>query len=675
MDELDIKLNQYYGGKVVRKDLTKSIKEGANVPSYVLEYLLGMYCATDDAEDIEQGVSMVKHVLADNFVRPDEAEKIKSKIRERGRYKIIDKVSAKLNEHTDCYEGIIFNININKVYIDDAYVKKYEKLLCGGIWCIIDMEYLYDENAKGSPFTISSLKPIQMPATDLEEYIEGRKHFTLDEWIEVICRSVGMEPSNLDENTRWHLVARMIPFVENNYNICELGPRGTGKSYVYDELSPYSILISGGQTTVANLFYNMGKHQVGLVGTWDVVAFDEVAGINMKDKDGIQIMKGYMANGSFSRGKESINANASMVFVGNINGSIENLVRVSHLLSPFPKDMIDTAFFDRFHHYLPGWEIPKMRPEYFTDAFGFISDYFSECLREMRKHNFSDAIQKYSRLGKDLNQRDTIAVKRTVSGLVKLLFPDGSYQKEDVRKCLEYALIGRRRIKEQLKKIGGLEFFDVHFSYIDLEDGEERYVSTPENGGSALIPEGEMQAGSLYGIAHQPGDGQIGLVRLDLQVMAGNGKFTHTGFGSGSAISDELKEAVNYCRSNLSRITQASKFSESEMHMKATDINGIGTLQGLELAVFVSLVSGLTGRPLQPQMCVLGSMSIGGTIIPTSDLAGALQIAADAGAKRILLPVADMMQYSKVPADLVSKFSLEIYSDPVDAAFKALGIK
>ncbi len=675
MDELDIKLNQYYGGKVVRKDLTKSIKEGANVPSYVLEYLLGMYCATDDAEDIEQGVSMVKHVLADNFVCPDEAEKIKSKIRERGRYKIIDKVSAKLNEHTDCYEGIIFNININKVYIDDAYVKKYEKLLCGGIWCIIDMEYLYDENAKGSPFTISSLKPIQMPATDLEEYIEGRKHFTLDEWIEVICRSVGMEPSNLDENTRWHLVARMIPFVENNYNICELGPRGTGKSYVYDELSPYSILISGGQTTVANLFYNMGKHQVGLVGTWDVVAFDEVAGINMKDKDGIQIMKGYMANGSFSRGKESINANASMVFVGNINGSIENLVRVSHLLSPFPKDMIDTAFFDRFHHYLPGWEIPKMRPEYFTDAFGFISDYFSECLREMRKHNFSDAIQKYFRLGKDLNQRDTIAVKRTVSGLLKLLFPDGSYQKEDVRKCLEYALIGRRRIKEQLKKIGGLEFFDVHFSYIDLEDGEERYVSTPENGGSALIPEGEMQAGSLYGIAHQPGDGQIGLVRLDLQVMAGNGKFTHTGFGSGSAISDELKEAVNYCRSNLSRITQASKFSESEMHMKATDINGIGTLQGLELAVFVSLVSGLTGRPLQPQMCVLGSMSIGGTVIPTSDLAGALQIAADAGAKRILLPVADMMQYSKVPADLVSKFSLEIYSDPVDAAFKALGIK
>ncbi len=675
MDVLDRKLNECYGGKVVRKDLTKRIKEGANVPSYVLEYLLGMYCATDNDEDIENGMNMVKHVLADNFVRPDESEKIKSKIRERGHYKIIDKVSAKLNERTDSYEGTIFNINISHVHIDDSYVKNYEKLLCGGIWCIIDMEYDFNENEKGNPFKIISLKPIQMPATDVEEYIDNRKHFSLDEWIEVICRSVGMEPANLDQQTRWHLVARMIPFVENNYNICELGPRGTGKSYVYDELSPYSILISGGQTTVANLFYNMGRHTVGLVGTWDVVAFDEVAGINLKDKDGIQIMKGYMANCSFSRGKESINANASMVFVGNINGSIENLVKVSHLLSPFPKDMIDTAFFDRFHHYLPGWEIPKMRPEFFTDAYGFISDYFSECLREMRKRSFSDAIQKYFRLGKDLNQRDTIAVKKTVSGLLKLLFPDGNYGKEDVRACLEYALIGRRRIKEQLKKIGGLEFYDVHFSYIDLEDGEERYVSTPEQGGSTLIPEGDLQPGSLYGIAHQPGEGNLGLVRLDLQVMPGNGKFTHTGFGSGSAISDELKEAVNYCRSNLSRISQNARYAESEMHMKATDINGIGTLEGLELSVFISLVSGLTERPVQPQMCVLGSMSIGGTIIPTSDLPGALQIAADAGAKRILIPVADMMQYSKVPSDLISKFSLEVYSDPVDAAFKALGIK
>lgn len=676
MDELDRKLNECYGGKVVRKDLTKNIKEGANVPSYVLEYLLGMYCASDNEEEIQQGMQMVKKVLANNYVRPDEAEKVKSLIRERGHYKIIDKVTAKLNERTDSYQCDIFNIGLRGIHLDDDYVRKYEKLLCGGIWCILEITYNYDESSKTSPFQIESLKPIQMPSTDLQDFIDHRRNFTLDEWIEVICRSVGMEPTNLEPKVRWHLVARMIPFVENNYNICELGPRGTGKSYVYDELSPYSILISGGQTTVANLFYNMGRHTVGLVGTWDVVAFDEVAGINMKDKDGIQIMKGYMANGSFSRGKESINANASMVFVGNINGSIENLVKVSHLLAPFPKEMIDTAFFDRFHHYLPGWEIPKMRPEFFTDSYGFISDYFSECLRELRKRNFSDAITRYFRLGKDLNQRDVIAVKKTVSGLLKLLFPDGNFGKEDVRLCLEYALVGRRRIKEQLKKLGGLEFYDVHFSYIDLEDGEEHFVATPENGGSALIPEGELQPGSLYGIATQPGgDGNMGLVRLDLQVMSGNGKFTHTGFGSGSVINDELKEAVNYCRSNLSRISQSVHFGENEMHMKASDINGLGTLSGLELCVFVSLVSGLTNRSLLPQMCVLGSMSIGGSIIPTADLPGALQIAHDAGAKRILIPMADMVNFSKVPADLISKFSLEVYSDPVDAAYKALGIR
>lgn len=676
MDELDRKLNECYGGKVVRKDLTKNIKEGANVPSYVLEYLLGMYCASDNEEEIQQGMQMVKKVLANNYVRPDEAEKVKSLIRERGHYKIIDKVTAKLNERTDSYQCDIFNIGLRGIHLDDDYVRKYEKLLCGGIWCILEITYNYDESSKTSPFQIETLKPIQMPSTDLQDFIDHRRNFTLDEWIEVICRSVGMEPTNLEPKVRWHLVARMIPFVENNYNICELGPRGTGKSYVYDELSPYSILISGGQTTVANLFYNMGRHTVGLVGTWDVVAFDEVAGINMKDKDGIQIMKGYMANGSFSRGKESINANASMVFVGNINGSIENLVKVSHLLAPFPKEMIDTAFFDRFHHYLPGWEIPKMRPEFFTDSYGFISDYFSECLRELRKRNFSDAITRYFRLGKDLNQRDVIAVKKTVSGLLKLLFPDGNFGKEDVRLCLEYALVGRRRIKEQLKKLGGLEFYDVHFSYIDLEDGEEHFVATPENGGSALIPEGELQPGSLYGIATQPGgDGNMGLVRIDLQVMSGNGKFTHTGFGSGSVINDELKEAVNYCRSNLSRISQSVHFGENEMHMKATDINGLGTLSGLELCVFVSLVSGLTNRSLLPQMCVLGSMSIGGSIIPTADLPGALQIAHDAGAKRILIPMADMVNFSKVPADLISKFSLEVYSDPVDAAYKALGIR
>ena len=675
MDALDTKLNQSFAGKVVRKDLTKQIKEGANVPVYVLEYLLGMYCATDDEATIKDGILKVKQILADNYVRPDESEKIKAKIKEKGRYKIIDRVTAKLNEKADRYEGLLSNINIKNVIIDDSYIRRYEKLLAGGIWSILTLEYWFDENSKDSPFKIVELKPIQMPETDISDFIKHRQDFTLEEWIDIICRSVGMEPVNLDEKTKWHLVARMIPFVEKNFNICELGPRGTGKSYVYDEISPYSILISGGQTTVANLFYNMSTRTVGLVGMWDVVAFDEVAGINMKDKDGIQIMKGFMANGSFSRGKESVNADASMVFVGNINGSIENLVKTSHLLSPFPKDMIDTAFFDRFHHYLPGWEIPKMRPEFFTNAYGFISDYYAECLRELRKHNFSDVISQYFRLGKDLNQRDTIAVKRTVSGMVKLLFPDGKFTKEDIRKCLEYALIGRRRVKEQLKKIGGMEFYDVHFSYIDLEDNEEHFVGVPESGGKSLIPEGDLPAGTVYAIASNIDSGHKGLFRLDIQKMPGNGKLSETGFGGGTAVKEELKEAVNYVRSNLNRITQSAKYNDYEFHLKASDLNGIGNIKGLELAIFLSIVSGIAERPLLPQLAVIGSMSIGGAIIGSDNLGEFLQVAADSGAKKVLIPAVDMAQLGKAPIDLIAKFSLVIYSDPVDAAFKGMGLE
>ena len=674
MDALDTKLNQSFAGKVVRKDLTKQIKEGANVPVYVLEYLLGMYCATDDEATIKDGILKVKQILAENYVRPDESEKIKAKIKEKGRFKIIDRVTAKLNEKADRYEGLLSNINIKNVIIDDSYIRKYEKLLAGGIWSILTLEYWFDENSKDSPFKIVELKPIQMPETDISDFIKHRQDFTLEEWIDIICRSVGMEPVNLDEKTKWHLVARMIPFVEKNFNICELGPRGTGKSYVYDEISPYSILISGGQTTVANLFYNMSTRTVGLVGMWDVVAFDEVAGINMKDKDGIQIMKGFMANGSFSRGKESINADASMVFVGNINGSIENLVKTSHLLAPFPDDMIDAAFFDRFHHYLPGWEVPKMRPEFFTNAYGFITDYYAECLRELRKHNFSDVINRYFRLGKDLNQRDTIAVKRTTSGLVKLLFPDGNFTKEDLRKCLEYALIGRRRVKEQLKKIGGMEFYDVHFSYIDLEDNEEHFVGVPERGGTSIIPEGDLPAGTVYAIASNVDSGHKGLFRLDIQKMPGNGKISDTGFGGGTAIKEELKEAVNYVRSNLNRITQVAKYSDFEFHLKASDMNGIGNIKGLELAILLSIVSSITERSLLPQLVILGSMSIGGAIIGSDNLGEFLQVAADSGAKKVLIPAVDMSQLGKVPTDLISKFSLLIYSDPVDAAFKALGL-
>ncbi len=674
--DLNVKLNEYFAGKVVRKDFTKLIREGANVPVFVLEYLLGMYCSSMDETSITEGLDKVKKILKDNYVRPDEAEKVKSIIREKGLYKIIDKAEVKLNIKKDVYELRLSNLGVSNIEISSNYVKKYEKLLSGGIWCLITLEYLFDENSKqSSPFIVANLKPIQMPNMNMTEFYEGRNHFSVDEWIDIILRSIGMEPTNLDDNAKFHLIARMIPFVENNYNICELGPRGTGKSYVYDEISPNSILISGGQTTVANLFYNMGRRAIGLVGLWDIVAFDEVGGIKFKDKDGIQIMKGFMANGSFARGREHFNANASMVFIGNINGSIENLVKTSHLLNPFPKEMIDTAFFDRFHHYLPGWEIPKMRPEFFTDQYGFISDYLAEWMRELRKSTFADAISKYFKLGKDLNQRDTIAVKKTVSGLLKLLFPNGIYAKEDVKKCLEYALCGRRRIKEQLKKIGGMEFYDVHFSYIDLENNEEIYVSVPESGGKALIPEGELNPGSLYAVAGNSNSGHKGLIRLDLQRMPGSGKFSHTGFGKGNTVKEEIKEAVNFFRANLSSLQQNLKYTEFDFHLKLTDLNGINNLKDIELSVFISLVSSSLERSVLPQTVILGSMSIGGSVIGTQNLGDALQIAHDSGAKKILLPASDMAQISSVPPDLFTKFSLIIYSDPVNAVFKALGVE
>ncbi len=676
MDEnitIDALMNRTFPGKVVRKDLTKMVKEGANVPIYVLEYLLGMYCASDNEQVIQEGLENVKRILAENYVRPDEAEKVKSKIRERGSYKVIDKITVKLNEKRDVYEALLSNLGVKGVEVSSSTVKKYEKLLVGGIWCIVAMDYMYEENKKGSPFIITELKPIQLPNMDMEGLFEGRKAFNLDQWIDVLIRSTGMEPSAFDQRVKWHLIARMIPFVENNYNVCELGPRGTGKSHIYKEISPNSILVSGGQTTVANLFYNMGSRQVGLVGVWDVVAFDEVAGISFKDKDGVQIMKDFMASGSFSRGRDSINANASMVFIGNINQPVDTLVKTSHLLAPFPEVLIDAAFFDRFHGYIPGWEIPKMRPEYFTNQYGLIVDYLAEYLREMRKWNFSDAIDKYFKLGNNLNQRDTIAIRRTVSGLLKLLFPNGEFDKEGVRQCLQYALEVRRRVKEQLKKIGGMEFYDVHFSYIDAETLEEKFISVPEQGGGSLIPEGPMKPGTLHTVATGVG-GMLGLYRLELQVIPGNGKLTLSGIGSAQNAKEPLKVAFDYFKANVSRVSASAKAGDHDYHLHVLELHNTGPARAMTLSGFIVLCSGLLGKPVQSQMVVLGDMSLGGSIIPVENLPETLQVAFNAGAKRILLPMSSVGNIPSVPGELFAKFQTSFYADPVDAVFKALGV-
>lgn len=676
MDELSIKLNSHFAGKVVRKDLTQKLKQGANVPTYVLEYLLGMYCATDDEDSINAGVERVKNILADNFVRPDEAEKIKSKIREMSRYTVIDKLTVKLNEKIDAYVAEFSNLGLKDVEIDARYVKDFEKLLGGGIWCIVKIQYLYDETTKNvSPFLIEQVTPIQMPNMDMNELIEGRNQFTKEEWIDILIKSIGMEPTQLKNETKWHMLLRMVPLCENNYNMCELGPRGTGKSHLYKEISPNSILVSGGQTTVANLFYNMSQRKIGLVGMWDTVAFDEVAGITFKDKDGIQIMKDYMASGSFARGKEEKAASASMVFVGNINQSVDVLLKTSHLFDPFPEAMAyDSAFFDRMHYYLPGWEIPKMRPEFFTDSFGFITDYLSEFLREMRKRTFGDSIDKYFKLGNNLNQRDVIAVRKTVSGLVKLIYPHGEFNKEDIEEILRYALVGRRRVKEQLKKIGGMEFYDVHFSYIDNETMSEEFVSVPEQGSGSLIPEGASKPGHVYTIG--VGDsGMIGVYKIETEVVNGSGKFEKTGLGTGREAKESIETAFRYFKANSRNISASISTTQKDYLMHIQDINGVGLTSHLSLAALIAMCSGALMKPVQSQLAVLGSMSIGGTINKVEDLANTLQVCFDSGAKKILLPMINASDIPTVPPELFAKFQIMFYSGAEDAVFKALGVQ
>jgi ATP-dependent Lon protease len=670
------KLRQNFDGKIVRKDLTKKIKEGANVPVYVLEFLLGQYCSSDDPDIIEEGVENVKRILADNFVRPDEAQKILSVLRQRGSYTVIDKITVNLNIKRDFYEAEFSNLGLKNIPIDEEYPAKFDRLLCGGIWCIVQLDYEYmEEDRNGTPISIRKLTPIQMPHVDIEELKQGRKAFTQDEWMDVLLRSIGMEPDTLTYREKWLLLIRMIPLVENNFNLCELGPRSTGKSHLYKEISPNSILVSGGQTTVANLFYNMGRKTVGLVGLWDCVAFDEVAGIRFKDKDGIQIMKDYMASGSFARGKEEKAASASMVFVGNINQSVDVLLKTSSLFDPFPPEMgTDTAFLDRIHCYLPGWEIPKFRPEHFTDDYGFITDYLAEFIRELRKEQYGDALDKYFRLGTNLNQRDTIAVRKMVGGLLKLVYPDGEFTKEQLEEILKLALEMRRRVKEQLKKLGGMEFYDVNFSYIDKDSFEEYYVSVPEQGGGKLIPEGMCNPGQIYTVS-QGKSGMIGVFRLESQMLPGNGKFERTGIGSEREAREATNTAFNFLKANAGHISGTISTTTKDYIVNYQDLQGIGMTSKLALPTLIALASIALNKPTVSSLAVLGEISIAGTMIKVDELANALQVCLDSGAKKVLLPITSAADLGTVPSELIGCFNLIFYQSAEDAVFKALGVE
>jgi len=672
MPELDRRVNEIFAGKVVRKDLVRQVKVGANVPTYVLEYLLGKYCATDDPIAVEAGLRLVHNTLADHIIRPDEAMKAQSRVKERGQQRYIDKVLVRLDGTK--YWAEVVNFGNRFVHVPDTFVRRYERLLEGGVWTQVDIEFRPDEEVGGKtrPFFITDLRPIQVAAFSLDDYCAARRELTTDEWLDLLIRSIGFEPSAFKRRVKLLMLMRLVPMIQRNYNLIELGPRGTGKSYVYRDLSPYAILISGGKTTVANLFYNMSTRRVGLVGMWDVVAFDEVAGISFRDRTAIQILKDYMESGSFSRGREELVAEASMVFNGNINQPVDVLVRAGTLFQPLPEDMQDMALIDRLHFYLPGWEMPKMRNEFFTDHYGFVIDYLAEALRELRRQNCTDAFDRHFSLGSDLNTRDARAVRRTVSGLVKLLHPGGDPSREELEEYLELALEGRRRVKEQLKKMGAFEYYQTSFSYVDTQAMQEHFVGVPEEGGRQLISQDPMPPGSVYTAALTDSD-KVALHRIEVGRMSGSGRLRITG-SPDRPMKDSILTAFDYIKANKTRLGIERDVDSYDFHVQIVDL--MHSKEGSQggVAFFVALYSLLRDRPVQASLVVLGEMTIQGNILPVRSLVEPLQVIMDNGAKRVLVPIGNQRQFMQVPPDILERVDPIFYSEPLAAALKALGM-
>lgn len=684
MDALDKKIVDTFRGKIVRKDLTAMMKRGANVPTFVLEYLLGMYCATDNEEDIKAGTERIRKILSENYVRPDESEKIKSLIREKGRYTVIDKVSATLDEYEDHYVARFTNLEIEPFILPDEYAKQYTKILTGGIWCITQIEYRRREDESSasrkrkrledSPFNIIKLTPIQMPNLDIDEIIQERSKFTYEEWRDLLLRSSGYEPDEMTEKEKLHFIERLVPLAERNYNLCELGPRGTGKSHIYKEISPYSILMSGGQTSTANLFYNLNSHKVGLVGHWDCVAFDEVAGMHFKDVNAVQILKDYMASGSFARGKDQINAEASMVYIGNINDSVDTLLKVSHLFQPFPPEFNnDSAFFDRMHFYLPGWEIPKMRSSLLTERYGLITDCLAEICKEMRKFDFTHIIDDYFTLNKDFNKRDEIAVRKTFSGLCKLLFPDKVINKEQVKMLLDYAIEGRRRVKEQLKLMTGIEFADTNLGYTDNADGMEYVVNVPEQSSDSLVPVGKLPSGHVFAIGKSVVSGDICIYRLENKAVKGTGRLETQGVSS-KIVKESVEAAWFYFQQNAKSIISGARYTDKDFLLYYADTQSKGLSDQVSLGEFIGLCSALFETPVIESTAIAGEIKLSGTLNELTNVEDILRVCKNAGAKRILLPMDSIKDIQNVPKELLNKVQPVFYSDPIDAVKKALDI-
>src|SRR5271166_6185852 len=674
MPELDKKANAVFPGKVVRKDLVRKVKVGANVPVFVLEYLLGKYCATDDPVAIDAGLKVVNNTLSSNFVRPDEANKAQSMIKDKGKHTLIDKVQVRYVSDDDKHWAELKNFGNKFVHIPEQFLRDYDRLLMGGIWAQVDIRHHFDETQKGkrSPFWIDSLKPIQVATFDLEEYRACRSQFTSDEWIDLLLRTIGLEPSHFNRRQKLHFLVRLIPLTENNYNLVELGPRETGKSYGYQELSPYTILLTG-PTTVANLFFNMASGKMGLVGIWDAIGFDEVADLQKMPKEVVTTLKTYCESGTFARGKDSLSGMASIAMFGNTNQPVEVMVRSSHLFMPMP-DVIreDMAFLDRIHFYIPGWEMPKMKVDFFTNHYGFVVDYLAEALRELRKHSYTEIIDRHFALGSHLNARDVKAVRKSVSGLVKLLYPHGELLKEELAELVELALEGRRRVKEQLKKMGSFEYHQTSFSYIDNETREERFVGVPEQGGREMISTDPLAPGSVYASSVDD-QGKVGLYRLEIGCSPGTGKLKIAG-GIEGTMRESINRAFAYLQSQKGKMGIAQAVDTTDFHIEAIDLLANRVPCEAGVALVVAIYSAIKRHSVQPGLMILGDLSIQGNIKSVKSLSEPLQVGMDNGARRALIPLENKRSFLEVSGDVIERVDPIFYADPMTAAMKGLGM-
>ena len=676
MDELDQTANEVFPGLVVRKDLLRRMRSAFGVPAFVIEFLLGKYCASTDEETINEGLEFVRETLSSKYVKPDEREAVKSAIKQHSTYEVIDKISVELIETHDKYWARLSNLNLDYINIDESEVRSHDRLLMGGVWAEISLRYDESFIFKGQnrPFFVESLRPIQLSSRNIEQFVEGRKRFSRDQWLDLLMRSMGYEPSHpyFTQRRKLHYMLRLLPFVEKNFNSVELGPRGTGKSFVYQQMSPYCHLISGGQTTTAQMFVNLASGQRGLVCLWDVVAFDEAAGIRFTDKTGLNIMKGYMEDGVFSRGRDIITAEGSVVFVGNLDGDIETIVRTSNLFYPMPKEM-DTAFYDRIHAYIPGWEFQKTRDDVYTNHFGLVTDYLAEVFKELRKRSYADYAERYFRFGAHLGGRDQKAVRKIVSGLVKLLHPDGQVSHEELQEYLAYAMEMRRRVKEQLKKMGGLEYWDTSFSFVDKESGQETFVSVPEMGGGTVIAEGNLPPGSVYTIGTDVADRRLALFLLQSQMNPGSGRIIPLG-----NLSTKMKEAIKtadaHLKANLTNLGIDRDLKSYDFTIQAINLNQ--AKEGAETAVafFLSMVSAILGKSVLERTVVLGEMSVQGMLLKVNALPERMQLAVESGAKRILIPSENKRDVADVPDAVLTAIQWQFYDSPTRAAILALGL-